>query len=123
MKSLKLILFLLFFTFLNFNNVFGFNRLGTNDSVEGGTSLTYGIEYNKLNENDQNIFSITGYNHPPRLMEIPIEYQDDVYFCPRAHCWGWATWVDRLNKTDWEVRDFQILLQDKKKQKKCASLH
>ncbi len=43
---------------INFNNVFGFNRLGTNDSVEGGTSLTYGIEYNKLNENKQNIFSL-----------------------------------------------------------------
>ena len=43
---------------INFDNVFGFNRLGIEDSVEGGTSLTYGIEYNKLNQNKENIFSL-----------------------------------------------------------------
>ena len=43
---------------INIDNVFGFNRLGLNDSVEGGTSITYGIEYEKLNNNNENIFSL-----------------------------------------------------------------
>ena len=43
---------------INIDNVFGFNRLGLNDSVEGGTSVTYGIEYEKLNSNNENIFSL-----------------------------------------------------------------
>ncbi len=89
------------------------------DDLITAPSFLYNMnEALKVYKNDQNIFSITGYNHPPRLMEIPTEYQEDVYFCPRAHSWGWATWVDRWNKTDWEVTDFQALLQDKKKQKK-----
>ena len=43
---------------INIDNVFGFNRLGLNDSVEGGTSVTYGIEFEKLNSNNENIFSL-----------------------------------------------------------------
>ena len=43
---------------INFDNIFGFNRLGLNDSVEGGSSITYGVEYKKLDENDKDIFSI-----------------------------------------------------------------
>ena len=30
---------------LDINNIFGFNRLGTTTSVEGGSSITYGLDY------------------------------------------------------------------------------
>ena len=30
------------------NNIFDLNRLGSNDTVEGGTSLTYGFDYVKI---------------------------------------------------------------------------
>ena len=43
---------------INFDNVFGFNRLGLNDSVEGGSSITYGVEYKRLDKNDKDIFSL-----------------------------------------------------------------
>jgi len=32
---------------INSNNIFSFNRIGSNDSVEGGGSLTYGFEFSK----------------------------------------------------------------------------
>ena len=38
------------------NNIFDLNRLGSNDAVEGGTSLTYGFDYIKNDKKDQEIF-------------------------------------------------------------------
>ena len=40
---------------LDINNIFGFNRLGTSTSVEGGSSLTYGVEYSKSDKSDNEI--------------------------------------------------------------------
>mgnify|MGYP006098957485 CR=1 FL=1 len=43
---------------LDINNVYSFNRLGTSTSVEGGTSLTYGIEYSKLDELENELYGV-----------------------------------------------------------------
>ena len=40
---------------LDINNIFGFNRLGTSTSVEGGSSFTYGVEYSKSDKLDKEI--------------------------------------------------------------------
>ena len=32
-------------------NIFSFNRIGTDETVEGGTSITYGTSFNKVNKN------------------------------------------------------------------------
>ena len=40
---------------LDINNIFGFNRLGTSTSVEGGSSITYGVEYSKSDKLDNEI--------------------------------------------------------------------
>ena len=42
---------------LDINNIYSFNRLGTSTSVEGGSSLTYGIEYLKLDKLEHELFS------------------------------------------------------------------
>ncbi|MGI9419115.1 MAG: FkbM family methyltransferase [Geminicoccaceae bacterium] len=52
------------------------------------------------------VFSISGYNHPPRIMPVPPDYGFDVYAIPRMQCWGWATWRDRWAKADFSVPDF-----------------
>jgi len=41
---------------IDINNIFSLNRLGQQDTVEGGTSLTYGIEYSKNSLLDIEIF-------------------------------------------------------------------
>ena len=41
---------------IDINNIFSLNRLGKQDTVEGGTSLTYGIEYSKNSLSDIEIF-------------------------------------------------------------------
>lgn len=53
------------------------------------------------------VFSISAYNYPQRLMQIPEDYEYDVYAIPRMQCWGWATWADRWAKADFDVPDFQ----------------
>lgn len=59
------------------------------------------------------IFSITGYNLPSRVMKIPRSYSHDVYFNPRAHSWGWATWKNRWEKADWEVSRYKEFILNK----------
>ena len=41
---------------LGIDNAFSLNRIGFNDSVEGGTSLTIGLDFDKKNSNDNSIF-------------------------------------------------------------------
>ena len=42
---------------INFDNVFSLNRLGLNDSVEGGGSLSFGTEYNKTDLTGRDVFT------------------------------------------------------------------
>ncbi len=41
---------------LNYNNIFSFNRIGSNEIVEGGRSISLGLEYEKRNLDDKKIF-------------------------------------------------------------------
>jgi hypothetical protein len=63
------------------------------------------------------IFSISGYSYP---IPVPASYQSDVYLLPRASSWGWATWADRWNKTDWQVSDYSQFVRDKGAKKAFA---
>ena len=40
---------------IDVDNIFSLNRIGTKDSVEGGTSLAYGLEYSRLNMTNEKI--------------------------------------------------------------------
>lgn len=72
-------------------------------------------------ENEYKIFSVTGYNFPSNLMKIPKGYIYDIYFSPRCSSWGWGTWKNRWEKADWELKDIDNFLNDKKLQKKYRS--
>jgi len=60
-------------------------------------------------ENDQ-IFSISGYSFP---LDIPEEYKNDVYILPRASTWGWGSWKNRWQTFDWNLADFNEFIQNK----------
>jgi|WetSurMetagenome_2_1015567.scaffolds.fasta_scaffold42177_3 FkbM family methyltransferase len=64
---------------------------------------------------NRRIFSISGYRYPG---VVPKAYRESVFLFPRASSWGWATWSDRWNKADWEVRDLERLLSDTEEQKR-----
>lgn len=68
-------------------------------------------------EQNQKVFSVSGYG---LKVVTPKNYEYDVYFTPRGLSWGWATWKDRWNKVDWEVKDYKKLKTDKKVRQKLA---
>ncbi len=88
------------------------------DLVTSPKFLTYMNHLLNEYEDQKNIFSVTGYNHPKSLMKIPENYPYDAYFNPRACSWSWGTWKDRWDKADWDVTDFEEFIQNKALQKK-----
>lgn len=56
-----------------------------------------------LYEKEQKVFSICGYTNK---IKVPKNYVYDAYFCTRSSSWGWATWADRWNSVDWELKDW-----------------
>lgn len=57
-------------------------------------------------EEYKHIFMIGGYNYP---IDIPSNYQYDIYVSYRCESWGWATWKDRWNKADWNIENYKII--------------
>lgn len=49
------------------------------------------------------VFSISAWSPDPKKMDFPDDYPWDVYFIPRFHCWGWASWKDRWRSVDRNV--------------------
>ncbi len=70
------------------------------------------IEYYK---NNKDIFSIGGYCPP---IEIPKSYANEVYLTYRCCSWGWATWQDRWQKSDWDMKDYKKFIKSRSMQKK-----
>ncbi len=64
----------------------------------------------KVYEEEDEIFSISGYSFP---LDIPEEYKDDVYILPRASTWGWGSWRDRWQAVDWNLADFNEFTENK----------
>ena len=60
------------------------------------------------------VWSISGDSFPMKSLK---KYPHDVFYSYRGSSWGWATWLDRWVKTDWEVKDYQVFAQDKERQK------
>jgi len=64
-----------------------------------------------LYEKDKNAFSVSGYS-----FDLGINKDDvnDGYFLNRGWSWGWATWKDRWNAVDWQVKDYTQFVKDSK---------
>ena len=87
------------------------------DLVTSPYFLKYMNEALEFYKNESQVFSISGYNHPPNLMKFPENYLNDIYFNHRNSSWGWGTWKDRWEKADWEVADFNEFINDRRVQK------
>lgn len=62
-------------------------------------------------QNNNKIWSISGYTFN---VDIPEDYQSEVYLSYRGCSWGWATWKDRWEKVDWNVCDYNQFKVNKK---------
>lgn len=85
------------------------------DLILANNFLEYMNDSLKFFENNSKIWSISGYNIP---IEIPKEYNKDIYLSYRGASWGWATWKNRWNLVDWDVKDYQIFRKSINRRKK-----
>jgi hypothetical protein len=83
------------------------------DLITSPAFLTFMNQSLDYYSNRKSVFSIGGYNMPSKMMQIPVDYDYDVYVCLRNESWGWATWQDRWNQVDWNVANYQTMLKNK----------
>lgn len=55
-------------------------------------------------ENNKRIGSIAGYTP---MIDFPDDYKNDVFAAYRSCSWTWATWKDRWDGVDWELKDMK----------------
>lgn len=79
------------------------------DLITGPYFLKFMNEALVAFESREDIFSVTGFNYPPNILNIPGDYKDEVYLHYRFMCWGWGSWKDRWNKVEWSVKRFSLL--------------
>ena len=80
------------------------------DLVVSSDFLKYMNETLEFYKNDDRIWSISGYGPKLHCLE---DYGKDLYLSPRASSWGWASWKDRWDSVDWDVKNFESLKHDK----------
>ena len=69
------------------------------------TALNFYESYN-------GVFSVSANRPPLSKMEIPADYEYDVFACLRSYSTGWGTWKDRWDKVDWSMDDFDKCKQN-----------
>jgi len=82
------------------------------DLITSPAFLTYMNNALEYYENRKSVFSISGYTMPPKMLQIPADYEYDVFVSLRNDSWGWATWEDRWNQIDWDVTLYPAILSN-----------
>lgn len=66
-------------------------------------------------KDDEKIFAVSGFCWDlPSLKNI----DEDIFLAYRPASWGWATWKDQWSDTDWDVKDYDSFIKDRKAIKK-----
>lgn len=75
-----------------------------------------------LNFYDKNpkVFSIAGYSYNVPLLRK--NWQKDYYVTYRTSSWGWASWKERWNSIDWDMKGFEEFINDPKEIKRFLLL-
>ena len=58
------------------------------------------------------VFSVSGHSHSPSKFKVPNDYPYDVFASPRLFNWGWGTWKDRWEQTDWSFLYYDELMMN-----------
>ena len=78
--------------------------------------MSDGLKYYK---DRKNYGSISAYTYDLKGLK---KYKKDIYVLRKGDCWGWATWKDRWQNVDWELKDFETYLADKSRRKDFSYL-
>ena len=80
------------------------------DVLVSKTFLKYMDDALSLYENDMRIWGVNGHQCP--YMRVPSSYKADVYLSPRNLCTGWATWRDRWDPVDFQIKDWPEFIKN-----------
>lgn len=62
-------------------------------------------------ESDKTYGMISAYTYDFPELE---KYNHQIYALRKGDCWGWATWSDRWENVDWELKNMDDYLKDRK---------
>ena len=66
-------------------------------------------------KDDEKIFAVSGFCWDlPTLKNI----EEDIFIAYRPASWGWATWKHQWNDIDWNIKDYDSCIKDRKAIKK-----
>jgi len=85
-------------------NVYGQAIVVEDDLVTSPDFLLYMNQALAYYRSNKTIWSISGYS--PKIA-IPKEVTSDIYIVRRGCSWGWGTWKDRWEMTDWLAQDYR----------------
>ena len=85
------------------------------DLITAPYFLTYMNQCLDYYQSDERIWAISGFSFSLKTLKT---YPHDVYLSYRASSHGWATWKDRWETIDWEVKDFTELEKSFTKRRK-----
>ncbi|MDR3704380.1 MAG: glycosyl transferase [Paludibacteraceae bacterium] len=94
-------------------NQFGKVIVLEDDIVTSPAFLGYMNKALAYYENKKSVFSVSGYNYPSAMINIPADYEYDVFVSVRNSSWGWGTWADRWKLIDWECENYKVVLNSK----------
>lgn len=76
------------------------------DLITSPNFLSFMNQSLDLYEKNKQIISVSGCTF---TVDIPTDYDYDVYFTHRMCSYGWGTWSDRWEAIDWDVKDYSRL--------------
>jgi len=82
------------------------------DLVTSRNFLTYMNKALDFYESNPKVFSIAGFTMPIKGVK-----QDSVYFTLRSSSWGWATWKNRWQEVDWEIKEYEQFKKNPRERK------
>jgi len=85
------------------------------DLITSKNFLNYMNDTLEFYKNDDSIFAVSGFCWDlPSLKNL----DDDIFIAYRPASWGWATWKNQWENIDWNIKDYETFLKDKKAIKK-----
>lgn len=78
------------------------------DLIVANSFLRYMNDALQCFEDNEKIWSISGYS---LCLKSTQNIDSDIYLSMRGSSWGWATWYDRWNTVDWDVKDYDSFVR------------
>lgn len=75
------------------------------DLVTSPFFLSYMNDVLRTYENNDKVFSVTGFSFKKNMLGLDKDYRYGVYMNVRPMSWSWGTWYDRWVGIKWDLKD------------------